>query len=462
MKKSKISFSLLVAMLAMGMLILTGCPKDEDEEPPPPPPLDEGDYQASGSFTSETEGTVETTSGASITVPLGAVPLTISGETGTMVFSIERDTVLQVTPPSGHSLVSDVYRFGPDGFVLAAPVQVAIPVSETYEAGEVTIYRINPTTGDYEPYGGVYDEETGTVTTQTYELSGWFIMAPNSWEPTDWGCVHFVNNSYVWIGVCITMYDLEYPELDLQYMDEDLGCYMAPANHGPGISDHVHWRVPQGRYQICVQSHLNDPNSPFMYGSYLDTLIIENPFNLSYPTCGDRSIGANWPPIPPDTGLCVCTPIPTPPVGTGDVQVSLTWFNQQPIDLDLWVMDPDSEICAYWNTVTASGGELDRDNLCGETYINGRPENIFWSDAPTGEYTVFVDWYWDCGNDITSQSYNVRVYANAQAQTYSGTILPDEMIEVTRFTVTGPTVIFGPFVGTPRDTKGIPRPKKES
>jgi hypothetical protein len=454
MKRSRVFFSFLVAMLAMGMLVLTGCPKDEDEEPPPPGPSEE-DYEASGSFTSETGGTVETVSGARIAVPEGAVPLTTSGETGTMVFSIERDTELEVTAPSGETLASDVYRFSPYGFILAAPVQIAIPVLGEEDPEQVQIYRVNPTTGEYEPFGGVYDAETRTVSTQTYELSSWFITYPQSYDPWDWGCIHVMNiSTEYWVRICFDSVNFEYPERDASYTY--LSCLLAPYGH-LGTASELLWPVPQGEYVLCVEFNPEGPSEEYEF--YDTSYTVSDPWNLSNPTPVQFTVSG--PQIPQNLGRCECNPIPTPSVGTGDVQVTLTWFNEQSIDLDLWVMDPDSEICAYWNPVTASGGELDRDNLCGN-YINGRPENIFWSDAPAGEYIVYVDWFYDCGNDITSQSYNVRVYANAQAQTYTGTILPDETIEVTRFTVTGPTVMFGPFVGTPRDTKGIPRPKKES
>ena len=71
------------------------------------------------------------------------------------------------------------------------------------------------------------------------------------------------------------------------------------------------------------------------------------------------------------------------------------------LDLDLWVEDPTGEQCGFSNgqypDVTTTGGQLDRDNLCGN-YINGRPENIYWTTTPpAGEYIVMVDWWGDCG-----------------------------------------------------------------
>jgi len=49
---------------------------------------------------------------------------------------------------AGHSYRPDVnspvYRFGPESFVFAAPVEISIPVNGTADPGNVGIYRINP------------------------------------------------------------------------------------------------------------------------------------------------------------------------------------------------------------------------------------------------------------------------------------------------------------------------------
>jgi uncharacterized protein YfaP (DUF2135 family) len=146
-------------------------------------------------------------------------------------------------------------------------------------------------------------------------------------------------------------------------------------------------------------------------------------------------------------------------VGTGAIQVTLTWFSAQSIDLDLWVTDPSGEMCFWLNPTTSSGGVLDRDNHC-LNYINGHPENIFWQNAINGLYIVEVSWYSDCDNGMTSQSYTVRTVVQGVVRTFEGTITnEDEYIEVTRFEVQGPTVAFLPGRGTV-EKSGISLPPK--
>jgi hypothetical protein len=74
-------------------------------------------------------------------------------------------------------------------------------------------------------------------------------------------------------------------------------------------------------------------------------------------------------------------------LGTGALQVSLSWNNDS--DQDLYVTDPSGETISYTNKQSNSGGELDRDDTDGYG-----PENIYWlNTAPDGTYQVKVDDY---------------------------------------------------------------------
>lgn len=209
--------------------------------------------------------------------------------------------------------------------------------------------------------------------------------------------------------------------------------------------------MPQGWYHICVTySHDPSEHDPIYTHRWLTSqYVVDNAARPSWNglhnydctelTVGGDGIGAEY-----TDGRCDCTPVPTTPVGTGDIQVTLTWFNSLALDLDLFVLDPDSEYCYYGNNPSSSGGVLDRDNLCGN-YENGRPENIYWtSSPPVGEYVVFVDWFSACGNDIASQAVNVRTVVRGTTRTYSATVPQDGNIEVARFNFSGTTVTYLP------------------
>jgi uncharacterized protein YfaP (DUF2135 family) len=105
-------------------------------------------------------------------------------------------------------------------------------------------------------------------------------------------------------------------------------------------------------------------------------------------------------------------------VGTGDVQVSVSWDVNS--DVDLHVVDPSGEEIFYANRTSASGGSLDLDSNAACRIDGVRNENITWpvGRAPVGRYTVRVD-YWDsCG--VAQTNYTVRVNAGGTPQIVTG------------------------------------------
>jgi hypothetical protein len=107
-------------------------------------------------------------------------------------------------------------------------------------------------------------------------------------------------------------------------------------------------------------------------------------------------------------------------VGTGVVQVSVTWNTNA--DVDLYAVDPAGEEIYYGDKEAASGGFLDLDSnaLCSGDNI--RNENITWSEsAPTGSYTVRVNLWDDCGAATTDYVVTVR-RRNQPPLTFNGTL----------------------------------------
>lgn len=124
--------------------------------------------------------------------------------------------------------------------------------------------------------------------------------------------------------------------------------------------------------------------------------------------------------------------------GSGDVQVTLTWDNTS--DLDLWVTDPDGEKIYYANSTSASGGELDYDDVDGFG-----PENIYWAQgaAPAGTYLCQVHYYGGSG----TANYNVLIQAFGQTNQYSGALNPDEVVDIATFS-SGKSFTISPIMKT--------------
>ena len=106
-------------------------------------------------------------------------------------------------------------------------------------------------------------------------------------------------------------------------------------------------------------------------------------------------------------------------VGTGDVQVTLSWDTDS--DVDLHVVDPSGEEIFYGNRESASGGMLDLDSNAGCAIDGVRNENITWSigAAPQGTYIVRVDYWSSC--DALRTNYTVVINNGGDTQIVNGT-----------------------------------------
>ena len=135
-----------------------------------------------------------------------------------------------------------------------------------------------------------------------------------------------------------------------------------------------------------------------------------------------------------DTGGLLDRPVGSdgaskPDVGTGDVQLTLTWSSTA--DLDLAVTEPDGTRTYFGNSgPSPSGGQLDVDSNVG-CADDGAVENIFWpsGDAPSGSYTVEVTGYQvdGCG----SGDFTLDITAGGDTRTESGTVGEDAVAQYT-------------------------------
>lgn len=107
-------------------------------------------------------------------------------------------------------------------------------------------------------------------------------------------------------------------------------------------------------------------------------------------------------------------------VGTGDIQVNVTW--NSPADVDLYLVDPSYAEVFYGNRRVPSGGELDLDSNAACGADGPRAENIFWRGglvSPRGPYTVRVNHWSDCGAARTDYVVTINVRGQAP-RTYTG------------------------------------------
>lgn len=115
--------------------------------------------------------------------------------------------------------------------------------------------------------------------------------------------------------------------------------------------------------------------------------------------------------------------------GTGDVKVTLQWSDCN--DLDLYVTDPCQNRIYYQNpSAMCQGhtGQLDLDANV-QTCSPSPVENIFWTTAPSGTYSVSI---MNLGQ--TTSSYTVTVKNGDTTNTYTGSVSGGVSVSITSFT----------------------------
>jgi hypothetical protein len=132
-------------------------------------------------------------------------------------------------------------------------------------------------------------------------------------------------------------------------------------------------------------------------------------------------------------------------VGSGDIQISVSWTDSA--DVDLHVIDPAGEEIFFGHKASASGGTLDLDANAACSPNESSPARVFYSNenvvwpvgqAPNGTYRVVLDYWSDCGVAQTDWVATVQ-RQGAAPQIFTGTFtglssgVPDDTVTVFTF-----------------------------
>lgn len=132
-------------------------------------------------------------------------------------------------------------------------------------------------------------------------------------------------------------------------------------------------------------------------------------------------------------------------VGSGDIQISVSWTDSA--DVDLHVIDPAGEEIYFAHQTSASGGTLDLDANAACSPNETSPQRVFYSNenvvwplgqAPNGTYKVILDYWSDCGVAQTDWVATVQ-RQGAAPQIFTGTFsgpssgVPDDTVTVFTF-----------------------------
>ncbi len=136
-----------------------------------------------------------------------------------------------------------------------------------------------------------------------------------------------------------------------------------------------------------------------------------------------------------DVSADASLPVASVVVGTGDLQISVSW--DTPTDVDLVLLEPDSTLIYFADPLSDSGGALDLDSNANCELDNINNENITYENTipPSGEYIIALSYYSACG--VTGPTnYVVTLRYNGKTDTFSGVFVPaDELNEDTEPTL---------------------------
>ncbi|MBI1809205.1 MAG: hypothetical protein HYR75_04845 [Gemmatimonadetes bacterium] len=165
----------------------------------------------------------------------------------------------------------------------------------------------------------------------------------------------------------------------------------------PGVNDY---------WELTLPSPTNNQPLLLVFGQNIPKTV----FDLHFAGSSGGAYGAVQ-----STGVNVIT------VGTGDVQVNITWDSKA--DVDLHVVDPSGAEIYWADRNSLTGGHLDLDSNAGCASDGPRAENVFWPSglvAPHGDYIVRVDNWSSCGAGLTH--YVVTVNAKGKVpRVFTGT-----------------------------------------
>lgn len=200
--------------------------------------------------------------------------------------------------------------------------------------------------------------------------------------------------------------------------------------------------LSRGNYELCVEAwqapRVFPGPTPLRRWTYsaparanIDRAMYRNIPSFTAPWIGTRPIVLDPDGTWQESAACP-RPAPTVPVGTGEVQATLSWANTstRSTDVDLHLYGPNGLHIYYANKGPQGNFQLDRDWL---HELGNATENIYsvGSPIPSGDYRLTVILY-----SGQPTSYSVRFLFRGSVRSYSNSISSaGEEQEIVRFTI---------------------------
>lgn len=382
-------------------------------------------------FTTEQGGSLKADNGSEIMVPGGAVTKNKDGESGKVIFTIDPNVKLEEYPaaiPSDFVLIGNVHHFGPSHFVFQYPIVIMMPATSLADLDGVYILWYNELQGKWVniPISEI-DAQNKRLGASVFEL-GYFAIVkdknalvgvPPGAEIQDYhksGGIRFkhISGGYYYT-LLVQAYVPKYTEDKFTNM---VGQSSSTGNeiggNGPRTVTHMiglrpgtytivvsrrkagtFWELP-GKEEFYSVAAVVNVNS-FQYIGW-DT---ENSSPWAELTLG----GGQW-----QSGFPNIWPKATVSLGTGELQVTLSWTNteQKIYTIDIFVYGPNNDGVS-WHKPLSNDGCYALDRTSADYQVGYSLRNVYSvKKMVSGNYEVYVN-IWKKSKGDGSMPIEVRV-----------------------------------------------------
>ena len=387
-------------------------------------------------FTTEQGGSLKANDGSEIIVPGGAVPKNKDGQTGKVIFSIDPNVKSSEYPApisSDFVLIGNVHHFGPSHFTFQYPVIVMLPASSLVDLDGVYIIWYSELEGKWVniPISEI-DPQNKRLGASVFEL-GYFAIVkdkkaiagvPPGSEIQEYkksGGIRFSHPSgEYYYTLFVTAYVPKYNEDKFANMvGQSASTGSKLGGTGPRTVTHMIGLRP-GTYTIVVSrrkagTYWQLPGKEEFYS--VAPKIEVNSFQYigwdtenSFPWAELTLSGGQW-----QSGFPSIWPTPTVSLGTGEMQITLSWTNTTTriYTIDIFVFGPNNDGVS-WHKPLSNDGSYALDRTSADLYAGYSIRNVYSiKKMPSGKYEVYIN-IWKKHTGDGPMPIEVRVIRNGK------------------------------------------------
>lgn len=365
-------------------------------------------------FTTDQGGSLKASNGSEIIVPGGAVTKNKNGESGKVIFTIDPNVKTQDYPapiPNDFVLIGNVHHFGPSHFVFQYPIVIMMPANSLANLDGVHIIWYSELASKWVivPICEI-DAQNKRLGASVFEL-GYFAIVKDKnaltgvppgadiQEYHKSGGIRYSHPSgEYYYTLLVAAYVPKYSEDKFTNMvGQSASTGSQLGGTGPRTVTHMIGLRP-GTYTIVVSRRKAGtlwqlPGKEEFYS--VAPIINVNSFQYigwdidnSFPFAELTLSGGQW-----QSGFPSIWPTPTVSLGTGELQITLSWTNTSDriYTVDIFVYGPNDDGVS-WHKPYSNDGSYALDRTSADFDVGYAIRNVYSiKKMPSGKYEVYIN-----------------------------------------------------------------------